>query len=289
MQNLVVLDAETSNSTYAETMKKVAPERFFEMYIAEQNMVGTALGLAKRGKVPFVSTFAAFFSRAFDQIRMSQYAGAHLVFVGSHAGVSIGEDGASQMALEDIALFRTVHGSSVLYPSDAVSTERCVAAAAQLDGLVYIRTTRKDTSILYEATEQFPVGGSKTLRTSSNDLVTLVGAGITVHEALAAHEQLLKKGIAARVIDLYSIKPIDADTLTKAAIDTGHILVLEDHYAEGGIAEAVRSALGDRAGIVTSLAVTKQPKSGTPEELLEYEGISAAAIVSAVTELLARK
>ncbi len=289
MQNIVVLDAETSNSTYAETMKKVAPERFFEMYIAEQNMVGTALGLAKRGKLPFVSTFAAFFSRAFDQIRMSQYAGAHLVFVGSHAGVSIGEDGASQMALEDIALFRTLHNSTVLYPSDAVAAEKCIVTAANHDGLVYVRTTRKDTHVLYPQTETFPVGGSKTLRASSTDAITLVGAGITVHEALAAHGELMKAGIAVRVIDLYSIKPIDSAALHKAVTETGHLLVIEDHYAEGGIAEAVRSALGDQAGAVTSLAVTKQPKSGKPEELLEYEGISSSAIVNKAKELLARK
>ncbi len=288
-ENLVVLDAETSNSTYAETMKKVAPERFFEMYIAEQNMVGTALGMAKRGKIPLVSTFAAFFSRAFDQIRMSQYAGAHMVFVGSHAGVSIGEDGASQMALEDIALFRTLHNSAVLYPSDAISTEGCAQEAAKHEGIVYIRTTRKDTPVLYPQTETFPIGGSKTLRASPADTVTLVGAGITVHEALTAHDKLIKEGITARVIDLYSVKPLDTTTLRKAATDTGHVIVIEDHYAEGGIAEAVRSALGEMAGAVTSLAVTKQPKSGKPEELLDYEGISANAIVNTVKELLARK
>jgi transketolase len=193
------------------------------------------------------------------------------------------------MALEDISLFRTLHGSTLLYPSDAVSAERCVAAAADANGLVYIRTTRKDTRVLYPQTETFPIGGSKTLRASPTDTVTVVGAGITVHEALAAYEQLMKEGISVRIIDLYSIKPIDTTTLQKAAEETEHIIVVEDHYAEGGIGEAVRTALGPAAGIVTSLAVTKLPKSGKPEELLEYEGISAAAIVNKVKELLARK
>lgn len=284
---LVVLDAETSNSTYAETMKKADPARFFEMYIAEQNMVGVASGLSKRNKIPFVSTFAAFFSRAHDQIRMNQYAGTHIVFVGSHAGVSIGEDGASQMALEDIALFRSLNGSTVLYPSDAVSCERLAATCATGSGSMYIRTTRMDTPILYSTSDVFPVGGSKTLRESNHDAVTLVGAGVTLHEALKAAESLEKTGISARVIDLYSIKPIDTETLQRAAEETNHVVVVEDHYAEGGIGEAVRTALGSLAGTVTSLAVTKEPKSGRPDELLAYEELSAEAIITKVTSLLA--
>jgi len=281
--NMVVLDAEVSNSTFAETFKKKYPDRFFEMYIAEQNMVGAAIGLSSRGKIPFVSTFAAFFTRAADQIRMSQYAGANIKFVGSHAGVSIGEDGASQMGLEDIALFRTLRESVVLYPADEVSCERLVEEAARRKGNVYIRTTRKDTPILYGAQEKFPIGGSKTLKESAADVATVIGAGITLFEALAAYEELQKEGVAIRVIDLYSIKPLDQATLEKAAAETKAIIVVEDHYAEGGIGEAVASALSHiKKTPVYSLAVRKMPKSGKPEELLNYEEISKEAIVKKV-------
>ncbi len=285
-EKIVVLDAETSNSTYAELAKKIAPERFFEMYIAEQNMVSTALGLSRRGKIPFVSTFAAFFSRAADQIRMSQYSDGNVKFVGSHAGVSIGEDGSSQMALEDLSLFRCILGSTVLYPSDAVSTEKLTALAAQEKGLYYIRTTRKDTPILYSDNEEFSVGGSKTLRSSDKDIATIVAAGITLHEALNAYEILKKDGIIVRIIDLYSIKPIDAATLKRATTETKHVITVEDHYPEGGIGEAVRTALNDTPHPVHSLAVRKMSKSGKPEELLDYEEISAAAIVRKVRELV---
>ena len=206
---MVSLDGEVSNSTYSEIFKEAYPERFFEMYIAEQNMVGAALGFSSRGKIPFVSTFAAFFTRAFDQIRMSQYSDPNIKFVGSHAGVSIGEDGPSQMGLEDIAMFRTILNGVVLYPSDAVSTERLVEEAAKHYGIVYIRTTRKETPILYHPEEEFPIGGSKVLRKSKKDMATVVGAGITLHEALEAYEELKKEGIFIRVIDLYSIKPMD--------------------------------------------------------------------------------
>lgn len=281
-QNMVVLDAETSNSTFAETFKKVYPDHFFEMYIAEQNMVGAALGLARRGKIPFVSTFAAFFSRAFDQIRMSQYSAGNVKFVGSHAGVSIGEDGASQMALEDIACFRTLHESVVLYPSDAVSAEALVGLAAKHQGLVYIRTTRKDLPVLYASKEKFKIGGSKILRSSLKDKVTIIGAGVTLHEALVAHETLKKQGIAVRVIDLYSIKPLDVKTLQKAMEETKALVVVEDHYPEGGIAEAVRSVFAEHKKPIISLAVRKLARSGTPEELLAYEQIDAKAIVNAV-------
>lgn len=283
---IVVLDAEVSNSTFAETFKKAFPERFFEMYIAEQNMVGTALGFSRRGKIPFVSTFAAFFTRAFDQIRMSQYSDVNIKFVGSHAGVSIGEDGASQMGLEDIAMFRTILGSVVLYPSDAISCEKLVKEAARYKGIVYLRTTRKDTPVLYDATEKFPIGKSKTLRESNKDAFTLIGAGITLYEALAAHEELKKKGILVRVIDLYSIKPLDERILRKAAQETKALITVEDHFSEGGIGEAVKSALHNVATPVYSLAVTKMPMSGKPEELLDYEGISRGAIIKEVMKHL---
>jgi transketolase len=282
--DMVVLDAEVSNSTYAEIFGNAYPERFFEMYVAEQNMVGTALGLSLRGKLPFVSTFAAFLSRAFDQIRMSRYSNANIKFCGSHAGVSIGEDGPSQMGLEDIAMFRTVKDCAVLYPADAVSTEKLVEAAASRHGMVYIRTTRMKTPILYNGDESFVIGGSKVLKRSDADRITIVAAGITLHEALAAHEELAKEGIPVRVIDLYSIKPIDETTLKNAAGATKALITVEDHSPEGGLGEAVRSVL---IGIpVYSLAVGKIPKSGKPEELLEFEGISKAAIIKKVKELL---
>ncbi|MEK7643976.1 MAG: transketolase [Patescibacteria group bacterium] len=284
--SIVVLDAETSNSTYAELFKNKFPDRFFEMYIAEQNMVGTALGLSRRGKIPFVSTFSAFFSRAFDQIRMCQYSDANLKFCGSHAGVSIGEDGSSQMGLEDIALFRSVSGSVVFYPSDAVSTEKLIAIATTHHGLVYIRTTRADTAILYNAKDNFKIGGSKTLFSSDKDLITIIGAGITLHEARKAYEELKKENINIRLIDLYSVKPLDTKTLKKAAAETRAIITVEDHYPEGGIGEAVAMALATEKTPIYSLAVRKLPMSGRPQELLDYEEISARAIIKKVKTLL---
>ncbi len=285
---MVVLDAEVSNSTFSEIFREKYPERFFEMYIAEQNMVGTALGLSCRGKIPFISTFAAFFTRAFDQIRMSQYSGAraNIKFAGSHAGVSIGEDGPSQMGLEDIAMFRTVLNSVVLYPSDAVSTEKLVEEAAKYVGIVYMRTTRKDTPILYDVKEDFVIGGSKVLRRSDKDIVTVIAAGVTLYEALAAYDELQKEQIPIRVIDLYSIKPVDEGTLHEAAKATKALITVEDHFLEGGIGEAVRSALAEHATPVYSLAVRKMPKSGKPEELLDYEEISKKAIIRKVKELI---
>jgi transketolase len=299
---VVVLDAETSNSTYAELVKKTHPEKFFEMFIAEQNMVGVASGFSRRGKIPFVSTFAAFFSRAFDQIRMSQYAHANIKFVGSHAGCSIGEDGSSQMALEDIAMFRTNLNGVVLYPSDAVSTEKLVAEAAKHQGNVYIRTTRKDTAILYSSQQSavssqqdglvghdFKIGGSCTIRSSDKDKVTVIGAGVTLHEALAAYEELKKDGINIRVIDLYSIKPIDIRALQKAAKETKAIITVEDHFPEGGIGEAVASVLSQMSNVkcqMLHLAVTKEPHSAKPDELLAYEEIDKNAIIKKVTEIL---
>src|SRR4030043_540262 len=284
--NMVVLDAEVSNSTYSEIFKEKYPEQFFEMYIAEQNMVGAALGLSRRGKFPFVSTFAAFFTRAFDQIRMSQYSDANIKFVGPHAGVSIGEDGPSQMGLEDIAMFRAILNSVVLYPSDAVSTERLVEEAIKHKGIVYIRTTRKDTPILYGKEEEFVIGGSKVLRRSKGDLASVIPAGITLHEALHAYEELKKEGIPIRIIDLYSIKPIDRKNLEEAARETRAIITVEDHFVEGGIGEAVRSALAELAVPVHTLAVRKMPKSGKPAELLDYEEISRGAIIGKVKELI---
>ncbi len=283
---MAVLDAEVSNSTYSEIFKKAYPDRFFEMYIAEQNMVGTAQGLSTRGKIPFVSTFAAFFTRAFDQIRMSQYSKANIKFCGSHAGVSIGEDGPSQMGLEDIAMFRSVLGSVVLYPSDAVSTERLVEEAAGYKGLVYIRTTRMATPILYSAADRFPIGGAKVLKESPRDRITIVAAGITLFEALKAYEELMAQGISLRIIDPYSIKPIDEAGLKKAAKETHAMITVEDHHAEGGLGEAVRSALAGEGTAVYSLAVRKIPGSGLPEELLDYEEISKVAIIKKVKELL---
>jgi transketolase len=283
---MVVLDAEVSNSTYAELFKAKHPDRFFEMYIAEQNMIGTALGLSARGKIPFVSTFAAFLTRAFDQIRMSQYSLSNIKFCGSHAGVSIGEDGSSQMGLEDIAMFRTLQNSVVLYPSDAVSTDKLVEAMARHAGICYLRTTRKETPIIYRTDEVFRIGGSKTLKSNRADVATVVAAGITIHEALRAYEELKQEGILIRVIDLYSIKPLDAATLSGAARDTGTVITVEDHVAEGGLGEAVMNALAAERVPVYSLAVRNMPRSGKPEELLEYEGISHAAIARKVKELV---
>jgi transketolase len=283
--DMVVLDAEVSNSTFSELFKTAHRERFFEMFIAEQNMVGAALGLALRGKVPFVSTFAAFLTRACDQIRMSRYSGANIKFCGSHAGVSIGEDGSSQMGLEDLAMFRAVLDSVVLYPSDAVSTEKLVEEMAKHSGISYIRTTRKDTPILYRSDEAFRIGGCKVLKSSRNDAAAVVAAGITLHEALKAYEELKKEGMLIRVIDLYSVKPVDAATLALAADDAGAVITVEDHYAEGGLGEAVRSALAGHPAPVHSLAVRKLPVSGKPDELLDYAEISKNAIIKAVRDI----
>ena len=283
---IVSLDGEVSNSTGAETFKARYPDRFFEMFIAEQNMVGAAIGLARSGKIPFVSTFAAFFSRACDQIRMSRYSDANIKFVGSHAGVSIGQDGPSQMGLEDIAMFRAIFNSVVLYPCDAVSTDALVEKAAAHRGLVYIRTTRMDTPILYAPKERFEIGGSKVLRKSEADVATVAAAGVTLHEALRACDELKKEGIAIRVMDLYSVKPLDEAALLDAAKATGLVITVEDHFPEGGIGEAVRSALWSSGVPVYSLAVRKEPKSGLPRELLDFEEISRKAIVAKVKELL---
>jgi len=283
---IVAIDGEVSNSTRAEIFKEAHPNRFFEMYIAEQNMAGVALGLQCRGKIPFVSSFAAFLTRAFDQVRMSQYSDANIKFIGSHAGTSIGEDGPSQMGLEDIAMFRTIHNGVVLYPSDAVSAEKIVEQAALYKGIAYIRTTRMKTPILYDTHEQFTIGGSKILKKSAKDAATVIGAGVTLHEALKAYDALKKEGILIRVIDLYSIKPIDEKTLQQAAKETPCMITVEDHYPEGGIGEAVRSGLGTVFVPLFSLAVRKKPKSGKPQELLDFEEISKDAIIKKVKENL---
>ncbi len=283
--NMVVLDAEVSNSSFAETFKKKYPKHFFEMFIAEQNMVGVALGLSRRGKIPFVSTFAAFFTRAADQIRMARHSGANIKFVGSHCGVSIGEDGGSQMGLEDLALFRAVPDSVVLYPADHVAEEKLSIAAAEHPGIVYLRTTRGAVEPIYEPDQKFTIGGSTVLRSSWRDKVTIVAAGITLVEALKAYELLKKQGITARIIDLYSIKPLDVATLKKAAKETNALIVVEDHYPAGGIGEAVATALSGSKTPVISLAVKKLPMSGKPAELLTYEEINADAIVTAVKSL----
>jgi transketolase len=283
---IVALDGDTKNSTFSEKLKAVAPARFVEAYIAEQNMVGVALGLATEGRIPFASTFACFLTRAYDFIRMAAYSRPpHLVLVGSHAGVSIGEDGPSQMALEDLAMMRAVLGSTVLYPSDAVSAERLTEEAARTQGIVYIRTSRPRTPVVYANDERFPVGGSKTLRSSAADAVTVVAAGVTLHEALRAADRLAGEGVAVRVIDLYSVKPVDAATLQRAAAETRAIVTVEDHSPCGGIGEAVAAAVGGRAR-VELLGVREMPRSATPAELMRAHGLDADAIVAAVRRLL---
>jgi transketolase len=288
--DMVVLDAEVSNSTHADEFKKAFDDRFFEMFISEQQMVGTAVGMAVLGKLVFSSTFAAFFTRAFDQIRMAAVSNASIRLSGSHAGVSIGQDGPSQMGLEDIAMMRAVCESTVLYPCDANQAVHLVGHMASLKGISYLRTTREKLPVLYQPGESFPVGGSKVVRRSEKDAVAVVAAGITVHEALRAHDLLKQDGIAVRVIDAYSVKPIDASTLRQAAADTGgKLIVVEDHWAEGGLGDAVLEAfsgVGAKPPTVVKLAVTKMPGSGTPAELLAAAGIDADHIVRAVRSLL---
>jgi len=287
--DVVAIDGEVANSTHTEDLQKVAPDRFVESYIAEQNMLGMAVGMQVLGKVVFPATFAAFFTRAYDFIRMAAISRASLRLSGSHAGVSIGEDGPSQMALEDLAMMRAVHGSTVLYACDGNSTAHLVAAMADLPGISFIRTTREKTPAIYDGDEDFPIGGSKTLRSSDDDRVTLVGAGITLHEALEAARSLEADGISARVVDCYSIKPIDAETLRDAASQTGLLVTVEDHWIEGGLGDAVLAALadgGELSGRVVKIAVTQMPGSGTPEELRDWAGISASAIVDRVRSLL---
>jgi transketolase len=289
-QEVVALDGEVSNSTYTEEFAKAYPERYFEQYIAEQQMVAAAVGMSVRNKIPFASTFAAFLTRAYDFIRMAAISRANIRLVGSHAGVSIGEDGPSQMALEDLAMLRAVFGSTVLYPCDANQTTQLVAQMALHGGVVYMRTTREKTPTIYGPEETFSVGGSKVVRQSPDDKATIVAAGITLHEALKAYDQLSSEGIKVRVIDAYSVKPIDNETLLAAAQETGgKIVTVEDHWPEGGLGEAVLEAFAQKDGPLTQvvkLAVQSMPGSGTPAELLEEAGISAHHIVQAVKAIL---
>ncbi len=287
---IVALDGEVSNSTFADEFARAYPERYFEMFIAEQQLVAAATGLAVRGYRPFASTFAAFFTRAYDFIRMGSISGVDLRLAGSHSGVEIGADGPSQMALEDLAMMRAVHGSTVLYPSDGTSTVALVDAMAATPGISYLRTTRGGYPGLYPPGEKFPVGGSKLLRSGQNDQVTLVGAGVTLHEALRAAEVLQGEGIAARVIDCYSVKPVDTGTLAAAAEATGgRIVVAEDHHPEGGLGSAVADALlaaGQQNLHLTHLAVSGMPGSGSGEELLAWAGIDADHIAAAARKLV---
>lgn len=277
---IVVLDGDVKNSTFAEVFAAAYPARFFECFIAEQNMVGVSVGLSSTGKIPFASTFACFLTRAYDHIRMAAVSRANLKLMGSHVGVSIGEDGASQMGLEDLAMMRAVAGSTVLYPGDAVAMERLVEQAARTPGIVYLRANRPKTPVLYPNTEEFPVGGSKVVRQSDADAVTVVAAGVTLIEALKAHDELKKEGINLRVIDLYSVKPVDRATLLAAARATGNtLLVVEDHYAQGGLGEAVMGAVAQDGVRVRQLAVCEIPTSGKPAELLDAAGISARHII----------
>ena len=287
--DVVAVDGEVSNSTFTETFANAHPDRYFEMYIAEQQLVAAAVGLQAVGWRPFASTFAAFFSRAYDFVRMAAISRATLALCGSHAGVSIGEDGPSQMGLEDLAEFRAIHGSTVLHPCDANQTAQLVAAMADTPGISYLRTLRPATTVLYHPDETFTIGGSRVLRSSDGDDVAIVGAGITVHEALEAAETLAGEGIAARVIDLYSIKPLDVDTLRSAALDTGRLVTVEDHWAEGGLGDAVLAALAeiDEPTHVVKLAVREMPRSASPEECLAQAGIDAAHIAAAVRRLVA--
>ncbi|MDP8977533.1 MAG: transketolase [Actinomycetota bacterium] len=286
--DVVALDAEISNSTYAEIFAEAHPERYFEMYICEQQMVAAAVGMQARGWVPFASTFAAFVSRAYDFVRMAAVSRADLCLVGSHVGVSIGEDGPSQMGLEDIAMMRAVHGSTVLSPCDANQTARLVEQMADGDGIRYLRTMRPATPVIYAPDERFPIGGSRVLGSSDDDRVTLVGTGITVHEAIKAAEELAGEGIPARVIDCYSIKPIDQGTLREAARATGRIVAAEDHWPEGGLGEAVLAVFSDtdERPRITRLAVAGMPGSAPSGELLAAAGIDAASIADAARRLV---
>ncbi|MFH1171518.1 MAG: transketolase [bacterium] len=286
---IVALDADVKNSTFLELFEKKHPDRFIQCFIAEQTMVGVATGLATRGCIPIASTFSAFLTRAHDQLRMAGYAGVHLVVAGTHAGVTVGQDGPSQMGLEDIALFRTLFGATVLSPADAQATKRLFALAVRARGIVYLRLMRNPVPNIYTPLSHFTVGGSNVLRSSRHDRVTIIASGITVFFALQAAEMLTKEQISARVIDCYSIQPIDAAIIRKAAQETELIITVEDHVKQGGLGESVRTALGDRQGRILSLAVFRIPKSGTPDHEVRYERIGAEAIVQNIRRHIARK
>ncbi|MFE6337724.1 transketolase [Streptomyces sp. NPDC057798] len=287
--DVVALDGEVGDSTRAELFAKEFPDRYFECYIAEQQMVATAVGLSSRGWVPYAATFAAFLTRAYDFVRMASISGTGLNLVGSHAGVAIGQDGPSQMGLEDLAMMRAVHGSTVLYPCDANQTARLVATMAGLEGIRYLRTSRGADPVIYGPDEEFPVGGSKVLRSSGADRMTLVAAGVTVHGALAAADALEREGIAARVIDLYSVKPVDRVTLRRAAEETGCLITVEDHHEEGGLGDAVMDAFSDGRPVprLVRLAVRTMPGSASPDEQLHSAGIDAESIAAAGRLLVA--
>ena len=283
---IIALDAALKNSTYTEDFLKEIPARFIECYVADQNMIGMAHGLSALEKIPFCSTFASFLSRAYDQIRMASVSDANIKYAGSHAGVAIGEDGPSQMGLEDLAMFRAVHDSTILYPADAVATEHMGALAAQHARMVYLRLMRPKTPILYSAADTFAIGGSHTLRLSAGDEVAIIAAGITVYEALTAARLLEKERIVARVIDAYSIKPLDAKTVHQAVEETGAVLTVEDHNPEGRLGDAVLNVLAGRSISTYKLAVYNMPRSGDPETLMNHYDIGASSIVAAVKEML---
>jgi transketolase len=283
---VVALDGDVKNSTYTEDFEKACPDRFFQGYIAEQNMVGAAMGFGAAGRIPFAATFACFLTRAYDFIRMAAISHSNIKLVGSHAGVSIGEDGPSQMALEDLAMMCAEPDYVVLYPSDAVSAWRSVGLAAAHKGPVYIRTSRPKTAVIYDSGEKFEIGRAKIVRRGASDRALVVGAGVTLHEALAAYEELRKEGIEICVLDLFSVQPIDKDTLVDCCRTSGRrVVTVEDHYAHGGLGDAVRAALAGEQAIVRTLAVREIPRSGRPEELLDRFGISARHIAGAVRSL----
>ncbi|MFE1753369.1 transketolase [Streptomyces anandii] len=286
--DVVALDGEVGDSTRAEFFAKEHPERYFECYIAEQQMVATAVGMARRGWVPYASTFAAFLTRAHDFVRMASVSGSGINLNGSHAGVSIGQDGPSQMGLEDLSMMRAIHGSTVLYPSDANQTAKLVARMAGLDGIRYLRTSRGQSPVLYGPDEEFPVGGSKVLRSSGADRLTIVAAGVTLHEALAAADALAREDIAVRVIDLYSVKPVDRERLRRAAEETGCLLTVEDHREEGGLGDAVLDAFLDGRPVprLVRLAVDTMPGSASPAEQLHAAGIDAESIAASARLLV---
>jgi len=280
---VVALDGDVKNSTFSEKFEERHADRFFQNFIAEQVMIGSAMGLASRGAIPFPSTFAAFLTRAYDFIRMACISDLNIKIAGSHAGVSIGEDGPSQMALEDLAMMRAQPNMTVLYPCDAVSTERLLELMAYERGPAYMRTSRPKTPVIYGPDERFAIGGLKVLRESANDTATVIGAGITVFEALKAYDQLQKSGTSIRVVDLYSLQPIDSASLLRCARETKRLITVEDHYAAGGIGDAVATAVADGGFTVERLCVREIPRSGTPEQLVDHYGISSRHIVAAVT------
>ncbi len=289
-ERIVVLDGETSNSTFAKVFREKVPERYFEMFIAEQNMVGVALGLARLGKIPFVSTFSAFFTRAFDQIRMSAISEGNIKFVGSHGGVSIGADGPSQMGLEDFSMFRTVFGSTVLCPADANSTAKLVRGMVGSKGIIYLRTARPATEVIYEPSEEFKIGGSKVLKQSSKDCMTVVACGVTVLEAIHAADELLRKRVSVRVIDAYTLKPLDAKSIIKSVHETNNlVMIVEDHHLQGGLGDAVLEVFAADSKVkVFKNGVWRMPMSASPEEQFDFQGIDSASIVAKVRKIMGK-